>query len=61
MTRGFRQFLGVLAGLYIFLGVFAVIADSNKHNPPRRRNQFNLSWTSTTEYENLISGKLLTS
>ena len=60
MTPGFKQFLGVLGGLYIFLGFFAVLADSNKHSPPRRRNQFDLSWlnkTSTTEYVSLTDGK----
>jgi len=54
MTPGLRQFLVTIATTYAILGFFAVAADSNKHSPPRRRNQFQLSWlnqTSTTEYE----------
>ena len=60
MTPGLRQFLVTIAATYVILGFFAVAADSNKHSPPRRRNQFQLSWlnkTSTTEYVSLTDGK----
>jgi len=60
MTPGFLQFIKVIVTLYCGLGLFAIMADSAKHSTPRR-NQFQLSWTSTTEYESLTNGKRLTS
>ena len=64
MTPGLRQFLVTIATTYAILGFFVVAAASNKHSPPRRRNQFQLSWlnqSSTTEYETSTDGKRLMS